>query len=285
MSLLAVGFWILQVVQHDKYDELAHNNHLRTIPLRAPRGVLFDRNGVCSSRTATRSRLRSSASAAADLKQTIQRLAAVTGVDEARDPRDASIAIDATRLPADPGHRARDVRAGRGGTRASARAARSASCSRCRRATIRRRMAAHLFGYVERDPGSAARPAGVRRPRSRRDRRPGRRREDLQRAAHGRGRRPARRRQQRRPRDRRAGRRAIPSTASGCSSRSTTTCSARSKTAFRAERLRRRRGVSRSEHRRNPGDDEPAGVRPERLRRRHRQARSGPSSTPIRSSR
>lgn len=44
-SLLAVGFWLLQVVQHDKYAEWADNNYLRTIPLRAPRGVLFDRNG------------------------------------------------------------------------------------------------------------------------------------------------------------------------------------------------------------------------------------------------
>ena len=42
---LAVGFWILQVVQHAKYESWADNNYLRTIPLRAPRGVLFDRNG------------------------------------------------------------------------------------------------------------------------------------------------------------------------------------------------------------------------------------------------
>jgi len=43
--LLAVGFWILQVPQHQRYLEMAENNHLRTLPLRAPRGVLFDRNG------------------------------------------------------------------------------------------------------------------------------------------------------------------------------------------------------------------------------------------------
>ena len=42
---LAISFWILQVAEHDKYKEMADNNFLRTIPLRAPRGVLFDRDG------------------------------------------------------------------------------------------------------------------------------------------------------------------------------------------------------------------------------------------------
>ena len=45
IALLAVGFWVLQVPQHERYREMAENNHLRTLPLRAPRGVLFDRNG------------------------------------------------------------------------------------------------------------------------------------------------------------------------------------------------------------------------------------------------
>jgi len=43
---LAIGFWFLQVVQNDKYEEMAENNHQRTLALRAPRGVLFDRNGT-----------------------------------------------------------------------------------------------------------------------------------------------------------------------------------------------------------------------------------------------
>ena len=42
---LAIAFWVLQVVQHDQYLELAENNHQRALVLRAPRGVLFDRNG------------------------------------------------------------------------------------------------------------------------------------------------------------------------------------------------------------------------------------------------
>lgn len=44
-SALAVSFWTLQVVQHDRFQEMAQNNHQRTLPLRAPRGVLFDRDG------------------------------------------------------------------------------------------------------------------------------------------------------------------------------------------------------------------------------------------------
>ncbi len=44
-ALLAIGFWYFQVAQHARFEEMAENNHQRTLPLRAPRGVLFDRNG------------------------------------------------------------------------------------------------------------------------------------------------------------------------------------------------------------------------------------------------
>ena len=40
-----MSFWFLQVVEHQRYEELAENNHQRTLALRAPRGVLFDRFG------------------------------------------------------------------------------------------------------------------------------------------------------------------------------------------------------------------------------------------------
>ena len=42
---LGVAFWSLQVVQHERYHQLAENNHRRTIGLRAPRGNVFDRDG------------------------------------------------------------------------------------------------------------------------------------------------------------------------------------------------------------------------------------------------
>jgi penicillin-binding protein 2 len=44
-AALAVCFWYVQVLQHAKFLEMAENNHQRTLPLRAPRGMLFDRNG------------------------------------------------------------------------------------------------------------------------------------------------------------------------------------------------------------------------------------------------
>ena len=42
---LVVGFWHLQIAQHEKYRQQAENNHQRTIALRAPRGVVVDRDG------------------------------------------------------------------------------------------------------------------------------------------------------------------------------------------------------------------------------------------------
>ena len=44
-SVLAVSFWVLQVVQHAKFEEMAENNHQRTLALRAPRGLVLDRTG------------------------------------------------------------------------------------------------------------------------------------------------------------------------------------------------------------------------------------------------
>src|SRR5687767_11189740 len=44
-AALAICFWVLQVVQTDKYVEMANSNYQRTLALRAPRGDLFDREG------------------------------------------------------------------------------------------------------------------------------------------------------------------------------------------------------------------------------------------------
>jgi penicillin-binding protein 2 len=82
--ILAVSFWYLQVVEHATYLEMAENNHLRRLSLRAPRGVLFDRKlrVLVENRDAyTISILREHS---LDLEQTIRRLAAATGQDESR---------------------------------------------------------------------------------------------------------------------------------------------------------------------------------------------------------
>src|SRR6516225_5907464 len=82
-SLLAVSFWTLQVVQHAKFEELAENNHQRTLGLRAPRGLVFDRNG----RVLVENRHSYSISIVRehtkDLNRTIQLVSSVLGLDEA----------------------------------------------------------------------------------------------------------------------------------------------------------------------------------------------------------
>src|SRR3984893_10659988 len=83
-SVLAVSFWVLQVVQHAKFEELAENNHQRTLALRAPRGVVFDRDG----RVLVENRHSYSISIVRertkDINRTIRLLAAVIGWDEGR---------------------------------------------------------------------------------------------------------------------------------------------------------------------------------------------------------
>ncbi len=78
--LLAVAFWILQVLQYQEYRERAENNHTRTIELRAPRGVLFDRNGEVLVQNRRAFRIAIVREQIPDLDEVIARLAGVTGV-------------------------------------------------------------------------------------------------------------------------------------------------------------------------------------------------------------
>jgi penicillin-binding protein 2 len=80
--LLAASFWLLQVVQHEKYVEMADSNHLRTIPLRAPRGVLFDRDNRVLVHSRESSNIAIDREKEKTLDDTLRRLAAVVGVDE-----------------------------------------------------------------------------------------------------------------------------------------------------------------------------------------------------------
>jgi penicillin-binding protein 2 len=80
-AVLAFSFWYFQVVQHQKYQELADNNHQRTISLRAPRGVMFDRDGrvlVENRSSFTISIVREQTK---DLNHTIRVLSEVAGLD------------------------------------------------------------------------------------------------------------------------------------------------------------------------------------------------------------
>lgn len=45
MALLLLGFWKLQIVNSDRYSQLAERNRVRSIPIIAPRGAMLDRFG------------------------------------------------------------------------------------------------------------------------------------------------------------------------------------------------------------------------------------------------
>jgi len=81
-SMLAVGFWVMQVVQHQQYNELAENNHQRTIAWRAPRGLVFDRDGRVLVENRHSYSISIDREHTKDLPRTIRTLAAVLGVDE-----------------------------------------------------------------------------------------------------------------------------------------------------------------------------------------------------------
>src|SRR3954471_16912139 len=81
-SILAVGFWVMQVVEHAKFEEMAENNHQRTLALRAPRGIVFDRDLkvlVENRRSFSISIVREHTK---DLNRTVRMLAAAIGMDE-----------------------------------------------------------------------------------------------------------------------------------------------------------------------------------------------------------
>src|SRR5215472_10157653 len=82
-TTLAIGFWVLQVVQHQQYNEMAENNHQRTLALRAPRGLVFDRDGRVLVENRNSYSISIVRERTKDLPGTIHTLAAVLGVEEA----------------------------------------------------------------------------------------------------------------------------------------------------------------------------------------------------------
>jgi penicillin-binding protein 2 len=82
-AVLAVSFWVLQVVQHAKFEEMAENNHQRTLALRAPRGIVFDRDGKVLVENRHSYSISIVREHTTDLDRTIRLLATVLGWDEA----------------------------------------------------------------------------------------------------------------------------------------------------------------------------------------------------------
>jgi penicillin-binding protein 2 len=80
--LLAFGFWFFQVVQYAQFKEMAENNHQRTLPLRAPRGIIYDRTGKLLVENRNSFNISIVREHTKDLDRTVRVLAAVIGVDE-----------------------------------------------------------------------------------------------------------------------------------------------------------------------------------------------------------
>ena len=80
-SALAVAFWWFQVARHEEFAARADANHLRTISLRAPRGVLFDRNEQVMVRNQNIYLISILREQTDDIDATLRRLAGITGAD------------------------------------------------------------------------------------------------------------------------------------------------------------------------------------------------------------
>ncbi len=266
-SVMAVTFWVLQVVQNAKFEELAENNHQRTLALRAPRGIIFDRNGQVLVENRNSYSISIVREHTKDLNRTVRLLAGVLGLDESavrqivdrhrREPtyRPITIVADATLAQVAAVTARRLDSSSRRPGRAGADAPLSGN---------NRRPPVRLCRRSKRYAGGRRRSVEERRHRGASGCR-----EDLQRDADGHRRRQAGGRQQCWPRDsharrRRAGR------------GQTVTADARSRSAACARRrfphfrLQRRRRHARPADGRGPRVHQRAGVRPELIRRRHR---------------
>jgi penicillin-binding protein 2 len=92
-AVLTIAFWVLQVVQHEKFQVMAENNHQRTLALRAPRGVLFDRHGEVLVENRSSYTISIVREHTKDIERTIQLLSEVAGLD----PREVRQIVDRNR--------------------------------------------------------------------------------------------------------------------------------------------------------------------------------------------
>ena len=83
-AALAIAFWMFQIANHEKFREMAENNHLRRLPLPAPRGVLFDRHGKVLVQNQNSHNIILVREQIKDVETTLQILGEATGTDPAQ---------------------------------------------------------------------------------------------------------------------------------------------------------------------------------------------------------
>ena len=81
-AALLVSFWNFQIGQHAQFLQMAENNHRRTLALRAPRGVVFDRDGRVLVENRYSLNISLVREQVDDLDRSVRLLAQVTGIDE-----------------------------------------------------------------------------------------------------------------------------------------------------------------------------------------------------------
>ena len=123
-AALAVAFWVFQVAQHQKFDEMAENNHRRRLPLPAPRGVLFDRHGKVLVENQNTFNIALDREQSGNIDDTLRLLARGDRRRRSEAARDGQPPPARAQLSADRPGRERDDRAGDRVSRAAARAAR-----------------------------------------------------------------------------------------------------------------------------------------------------------------
>src|SRR5688572_5612225 len=79
-AALAVGFWYFQIAQHTQFLEIADNQYMQRVPLPAPRGLLFDRNGDVLVQNQEITNIVLYREQVKDMPRTLQTLADATGV-------------------------------------------------------------------------------------------------------------------------------------------------------------------------------------------------------------
>ncbi len=94
-----LGFWYLQGVQGDYYRELADHNRLKRVPVRATRGVIYDRHGavMAAARPALRLLLHREGRSSEEIETQLHRLEGLVGL-----PYDGLRARLAARMPRPP---------------------------------------------------------------------------------------------------------------------------------------------------------------------------------------
>src|SRR5205807_8823932 len=83
MGVLAVSFFRTQILAHGKYKLQSEPNRLRPIPLPAPRGVIYDRNGRVLAENVPGYTVSLLPGPEANLRSTLARIASMANIDSA----------------------------------------------------------------------------------------------------------------------------------------------------------------------------------------------------------